>query len=436
MAQIAFLEGGGRFKGAVASKTGTSGVIVLNDQGGDSIGVEAGDISPTLRAETHGNLPVVCAGFSGGQGAKASGIGYADDLSPTIKGAASGSNQVPCALAVHQNQCGEVRTGEVANTINTNGNASGRNAPLVAIGYTPTSFAQYAEGVGTLKANGGDLGGGSETLVTTFARQSNCEHRESDKGSTMQSRDYKSETDLVSNGNAVRRLTPTECERLQGFPEIAELEGEMTKDEYIALNLANGNITSDGATGKIYASRGPGGKAMETPIEVKGTWLNGYRVVSIRNGQTKLQCRVHRIVWIAENGILPVGYIIDHINGNKQDNRLCNLQLLTPAENSSKAASDGAYLCGEDNPQTKISRGEHKAILHLHSTGEYTMRELASKYGISKSRIHQIIKINGWTEYGHDGKKISDTQRYKALGNSVAIPCVEFIMRNIRGVMC
>jgi len=40
---------------------------------------------------------------------------------------------------------------------------------------------------------------------------------------------------------------------------------------------------------------------------------------------------------------------------------------------------------------------------------------------------------DGWTEYGHDGKKISDSARYSALGNSVAIPCVEFIMGRITG---
>jgi DNA (cytosine-5)-methyltransferase 1 len=32
--------------------------------------------------------------------------------------------------------------------------------------YTASSFAQYAEGVGTVRASGGDLGGGSETLLT------------------------------------------------------------------------------------------------------------------------------------------------------------------------------------------------------------------------------------------------------------------------------
>jgi DNA (cytosine-5)-methyltransferase 1 len=38
---------------------------------------------------------------------------------------------------------------------------------------------------------------------------------------------------------------------------------------------------------------------------------------------------------------------------------------------------------------------------------------------------------DGWTEYGFDGKKISDNQRYRAIGNSLAIPCIEFILRQI-----
>jgi DNA (cytosine-5)-methyltransferase 1 len=36
---------------------------------------------------------------------------------------------------------------------------------MVVEGYTSSSFAQYQQGVGTLRSNGGDLGGGSETLI-------------------------------------------------------------------------------------------------------------------------------------------------------------------------------------------------------------------------------------------------------------------------------
>ena len=42
---------------------------------------------------------------------------------------------------------------------------------------------------------------------------------------------------------------------------------------------------------------------------------------------------------------------------------------------------------------------------------------------------------DGWTEYGHDGKPISDTKRYQMLGNSIAVPCVAYIMQGIRDTM-
>ena len=53
--------------------------------------------------------------------------------------------------------------------------------------YTQGSFAQYKEGVGTLRASGGDFGGGSEAII--------------------------------KDGYKLRRLTPLECERLQGLPD-------------------------------------------------------------------------------------------------------------------------------------------------------------------------------------------------------------------------
>ncbi len=53
--------------------------------------------------------------------------------------------------------------------------------------YGQSAFADYKEGCGTLRAEGGDNGGGSENLAVSR--------------------------------NLVRRLTPLECERLQGFPD-------------------------------------------------------------------------------------------------------------------------------------------------------------------------------------------------------------------------
>ena len=40
---------------------------------------------------------------------------------------------------------------------------------------------------------------------------------------------------------------------------------------------------------------------------------------------------------------------------------------------------------------------------------------------------------DGWTRFGHDRKEISDTKRYQMLGNSVAVPCVAFILSGVAG---
>jgi len=37
----------------------------------------------------------------------------------------------------------------------------------------------------------------------------------------------------------------------------------------------------------------------------------------------------------------------------------------------------------------------------------------------------------GWTKYGADGGEIRPAQRYKALGNAIALPCAEYIMAGI-----
>ena len=40
-----------------------------------------------------------------------------------------------------------------------------------------------------------------------------------------------------------------------------------------------------------------------------------------------------------------------------------------------------------------------------------------------------------WTQHGHDGRIISDSKRYSMLGNSIAVPCVAYIMQGIRDAL-
>lgn len=400
-------------------------------------------VSPTLSSRENSGLnreAVLCAGFKLGNSEQARSIGYQEELSPTLNA-----------------ECG--------------GNKPAVVAPAVALDMTHACdvIRECGEQVPALQAR---MGTGGNQVPLTFQMQGFGDYRSREVASSCKQRDFKDSTDLVcavdcrnfreggevngtlqakeSGGQSlnlnntvrqnmvVRRLTPLECERLQGFPEYMEMDVEkMTKDEYIAVNIATGQIVVDCENGEIYTTKGPGGVRLKEPKKLDGSNVNGYKVVSIRNGQTKMQCRVHRIVWIARNGVIPEGYVVDHINNDKTDNRICNLQILTAEENSHKAWRDGRYLMGDDNPSTKLPVSKRKEIVELYKSGEYTMRQLANDFGISKSRIHQIVKTSGWTDIGDwtDSKgkkhKAADSPRYKALGNSIALPFWQWMFGRI-----
>ena len=64
--------------------------------------------------------------------------------------------------------------GQIANALTTTSDAQrmpdkDRLQAVVVEPFTPSSFAQYEQGVGTLRSNGGDLGGGSETVMVAFS---------------------------------------------------------------------------------------------------------------------------------------------------------------------------------------------------------------------------------------------------------------------------
>ena len=83
---------------------------------------------------------------------------------------------------------------------------------------------------------------------------------------------------------------------------------------------------------------------------------NGYMSGMIRaeGGKPKTYF-VHRFIWECYNGLIPGGLVIDYINDIRDDNRLCNLQLVTQQENCKKSAKNRDYGFVKNNNQNKRS---------------------------------------------------------------------------------
>ena len=201
------------------------------------------------------------ASFSAGASATAGTIGYAEEVAPTLKGSPSG-NCMPSVMCLHDQ--GGQRMDVCENMTDTLRASEKGHQPLVYENHgvdariresseiSPTVTARFGTGGGNTPLvqepnevycivgniidrqpeNGGNGCGYQENLAYTittcdrhavFARQRVDEIRGDDIASTQSARQAKDATDLVVEpdrqyAQLIRRLTPWECELLQGFP--------------------------------------------------------------------------------------------------------------------------------------------------------------------------------------------------------------------------
>ena len=219
------------------------------------------NIAGALGAQPGMKQQTFIASFSAGAGATAGTIGYAEEVAPTLKGSPSG-NCMPSVMCLHdqggqrmdvcENMTGTLRasekghqplvyenhgvdarireSGEVSPTVTARYGTGGGNTPLV---QEPNEvYCIVGNIIDRQPENGGNGCGYQENLAYTittcdrhavYARQRVDEFRNDDIASTQSARQAKDATDLVVEpdrqyAQLIRRLTPWECELLQGFP--------------------------------------------------------------------------------------------------------------------------------------------------------------------------------------------------------------------------
>lgn len=201
-----------------------------HDGSGNGLGVgKDGDPAPTLTAgDRHG---VMCAGVKAGQGAQAGGIGYSEEVSPTLAAAPSGTNQTPAVMAFDTTQITSKENGsqpgfgKPCHTLNANA-----HTPCVALDMTHACdvIRECGEQVPALQAR---MGTGGNQVPLTYQMNGFGDYRAAEVASSCKQRDFKDSTDLAITHMVVRRLTPMECERLQGFPDHWTDIGEWTDEK-------------------------------------------------------------------------------------------------------------------------------------------------------------------------------------------------------------
>lgn len=250
------------------------------------------DVAGALQAQPGLKQQTFVAGFSAGAGASAGTIGYQEDVAPTLKGSPSG-NCMPSILCINDQggqimECSENITGtlraqehghqplvlrpgkpllyenygidsrytgphKVAPTLSARMGTGGLNTSLVQ--QVPEEVICIAgNAIDRQPQNGGNGFGWqrdiSYTLTATdrhsvYARQRVDQFRDDEIASTESARQHKDATDLVCQPpstwdtdcrNLIRRLTPLECERLQGYPDgWTDVPGASDSARYKAL---------------------------------------------------------------------------------------------------------------------------------------------------------------------------------------------------------
>jgi len=139
--------------------------------------------------------------------------------------------------------------------------------------------------------------------------------------------------------------------------------------------------------GNVYRN----GKKMKTSMN-----KFGYEKVKLSVNGKSIHTRIHRIV--AETYILnPENKPqVNHIDGNKMNNCVNNLEWNTSKENTQHAINNNLMAKGEKSYRSILSQKEVKEIRDKYTPYKYPFSKLAKEYGVSPTCIKHIIYNKSW----------------------------------------
>ena len=206
------------FTGGSAESTGSS-VYCLQGNGidrADTAGCNGRgwkeNVSYTLNTI---DRPAVCAGFKLGNSEKARSIGYCEEQAPTLNAECGGNKP---AILDMSHACDVIRDcGGISPSLQARMGTGGNQVPLT---YQMQGFGDYREGNVASSCKQRDFKGSTDLVCAVDCRNGT---ENADVNGTLQAKSNGGTSYNLQNvareNMLVRRLTPLECERLQGFPD-------------------------------------------------------------------------------------------------------------------------------------------------------------------------------------------------------------------------
>ena len=127
--------------------------------------------------------------------------------------------------------------------------------------------------------------------------------------------------------------------------------------------------------------------------------MPGYLYFNLRQDGKTRPFALHRLVAEAFIRKLRSNEVIDHINGDKLDNRVENLRIVTRSENT---ASFHDRNRGRGKHGFALTEKDVSEIKDLLGGGNFTQREIAEKFSVTQSTISAIKMGRIWKHLDSD----------------------------------
>jgi len=128
---------------------------------------------------------------------------------------------------------------------------------------------------------------------------------------------------------------------------------------------------------------------------------SGYDKIFIRIEGKYVSAMAHRVTWTFFRGRIPEGYTINHKDGNKKNNAIENLEVMTQKEQTYHAMyilKTRNCMKREKNINAKIKMRDARMIRRMRREYSMKYREIQKFYTISGMAISDICNYRTWKE--------------------------------------